>query len=152
MKVHTFDSKIWLPQPIEEIFPFFADAHNLERITPPFLKFTVTTPAPIVMARGTRIRYRLRLRSIPISWESEITAWEPPHRFVDEQRRGPYRLWKHEHRFAERNGGTEIIDHVNYAVWGGSLVNALLVAPDVRGIFDYRSRTLTDLFGVGKPS
>lgn len=152
MKVHTFDSKIWLPEPIDKIFPFFADAHNLERITPPFLKFSVITAAPIVMARGTRIRYRLRLRGIPISWESEITAWESPHRFVDEQRHGPYRLWKHEHRFTEIDEGTEVVDHVDYAVWGGSLVNSLLVAPDVRGIFEYRSRVLTDLFQVRKRS
>ena len=68
MKVHTFESKFWLPQPIDDIFLFFADARNLERITPPFLKFTVISPAPITMARGARIRYRLRLRGIPISW------------------------------------------------------------------------------------
>ena len=86
MKVHTFESKIWLPQPIDDIFLFFADARNLQRITPPFLKFTVISPAPITMARGARIRYRLRLHGIPISWESEITAREPPHGFVDEQR------------------------------------------------------------------
>jgi ligand-binding SRPBCC domain-containing protein len=147
MKIHHFDAKIWLPQPIADVFSFFADAHNLERLTPAFLKFNVITPAPIVMAPGARIRYRLRLRGIPISWESEITAWEPPHRFIDEQRHGPYRLWKHEHQFAERDAGTEVVDHVEYAVWGGSIVNALFVAPDVRGIFDYRSRVLAELFG-----
>jgi ligand-binding SRPBCC domain-containing protein len=147
MKIHHFDAKIWLPQPIAGVFSFFADAHNLERLTPPFLKFNVITPAPIVMAPGARIRYRLRLRGIPISWESEITAWEPPNRFIDEQRHGPYRLWKHEHQFAELDAGTEVVDHVEYAVWGGSIVNALFVAPDVRGIFDYRSRVLAELFG-----
>jgi ligand-binding SRPBCC domain-containing protein len=130
------------------VFPFFADAHNLERITPPFLKFSVITPAPIVMAAGARIRYRLRLRGIPISWESEITAWEPPHRFIDEQRRGPYRMWRHEHLFAARDGGTDVVDHLDYAVWGGSMVNALLVAPDVRGIFEYRTRVLAELFAA----
>jgi ligand-binding SRPBCC domain-containing protein len=103
------------------------------------------------MARGARIRYRLRLRDIPISWESEITAWEePPHRFVDEQRHGPYRMWRHEHRFAARDGGTAIADHVEYSVWGGSIVNTLFVQRDVRAIFDYRSHTLTELFAVPK--
>jgi ligand-binding SRPBCC domain-containing protein len=118
MKVHTFDARIWLPQPVAYVFPFFGDAHNLECHTPPFLKFNVITPAPIEMAPGTRIPYRLRLRGIQVSWESEITAWEPPHRFIDEQRHGPYRLWKHEHRFAEREGGTDVSDHVDYAVLG----------------------------------
>jgi ligand-binding SRPBCC domain-containing protein len=146
MKIHTLDSNIWLPRPVDEVFPFFADIYNLERLTPPFLKFSVITPAPVAMAAGARIRYRLRLHGIPISWESEITAWEPPHRFVDEQRSGPYRKWKHEHRFVERDGGTDVTDHVDYAVLGGSLINSLLVAPDVRKIFAYRTRVLTDLF------
>ena len=150
MKVHTFESKIWLPQPIDDIFLFFADARNLERITPLFLKFTVIDPAPITMARGVRIRYRLRLRGIPISWESEITTWEPPHGFVDEQRHGPYRSWRHEHRFDKRDGGTALTDHVEYSVWGGSIVNALFVQRDVRAIFNYRSHTLTELFAVAK--
>jgi ligand-binding SRPBCC domain-containing protein len=148
MRVYAFDAKLWLPRPIDEVFPFFANASNLERITPPFLKFTVITPAPIRMAIGARIRYRLRVHGIPISWESEITAWEPPQRFIDEQIHGPYRLWKHEHGFASRDGGTEVMDHVNYSVWGGSLINALFVAPDVRSIFEYRTQALTRLFGA----
>jgi ligand-binding SRPBCC domain-containing protein len=117
MKVHRFDAKLWLPRPIDVVFPFFADASNLERITPRFLKFTVITPAPIQMAVGARIRHCLQAHGLPISWESEITAWEPPHRFIDEQIHGPYRLGKHEHRFAGRDAGTEVLDHVNDAVW-----------------------------------
>jgi ligand-binding SRPBCC domain-containing protein len=152
MKMHTLDSKIWLPRPLDEVFPFFADAHNLERLTPTFLKFTVITPAPITMTQGARIRYRLRIHGIPISWESQITVWEPPHRFVDEQLSGPYRLWKHEHRFVERDGGTEVTDHVDYAVLGGSLVNWLFVAPDVRNIFADRTSVLTDLFPAKSPA
>jgi ligand-binding SRPBCC domain-containing protein len=145
MKIFTFESKLYLPIPIDTVFPFFAEARNLELLTPPFLNFNIITPAPIVMARGTRIQYRLKLRGMPITWESEITAWEPPHRFVDEQLRGPYRLWKHQHDFRERDGGTDVSDHVDYAVWGGSLVNSLLVAPDVKKIFAYRSSKLDEL-------
>jgi ligand-binding SRPBCC domain-containing protein len=145
MKIFTFESKLYLPVPIDTVFPFFAEVRNLELLTPPFLNFNIITPAPIVMARGTRIQYRLTLRGMPITWESEITAWEPPHRFVDEQLRGPYRLWKHQHDFRERDGGTDVSDHVDYAVWGGSLVNSLLVAPDVKKIFAYRSSKLDEL-------
>jgi ligand-binding SRPBCC domain-containing protein len=129
-------------------FLFFGDAHNLARLTTPFLKFNVITSAPIVMAPGTRIWYRLRLRGIPISRESEITAWEPPHRFIDEQWHGPFRLWKHQHRFAERKGGTDVSDHLDHAVGGGSIVNILFIAPDVRRIFEYRNRILTELFAT----
>jgi ligand-binding SRPBCC domain-containing protein len=145
MKIFTFDSNLYLPVPIDTVFPFFAQARNLELLTPPFLQFHIVTTAPIVMARGARIQYRLKLRGIPITWESEITAWEPPHRFVDEQVRGPYRLWKHQHTFVERDAGTDISDHVDYAVWGGSLVNSLLVAPDIKKIFEYRRSKLDEL-------
>jgi ligand-binding SRPBCC domain-containing protein len=144
MKIHTFTSSLTVPLPIERVFEFFADAHNLERLTPPFLKFHIVSP-PIAMGRGTRIKYRLRLHGIPVGWESEITSWEPPHRFVDLQRRGPYRFWRHEHRFREIDGGTEVADRVDYAVPGGSLVNSLFVEPDIKKIFAYRTETLKKL-------
>lgn len=146
MKTHRFESECWLARPIEEVFAFFSDAANLEKLTPPWLYFQILTPRPIPMAAGTRIRYRLRLHGIPISWESKISAWDPPRRFSDDQLSGPYRLWHHEHTFAERDGGTAVCDEVTYAVYGGSLVNALFVAPDVRKIFVYRQEKLRELF------
>jgi ligand-binding SRPBCC domain-containing protein len=153
MRIHTFQTEIWLPRPLEEVFAFFSDAGNLDRLTPPWLRFEILTPRPIAMRPGALIDYRLRLRGIPIRWRSEITAWEPPFRFVDEQRRGPYRLWRHQHTFAERDGGTVVGDRVEYAVWGGALVNKLFVERDVRAIFRYRQQTLQSLFGAAaKPS
>ena len=147
MKTFTLDSSIWLPRPIDEVFAFFADAHNLGAITPPWMHFKTVTPGPIVMAAGTRFEHRLRVRGIPMRWESEITVWDPPVRFVDEQRRGPYRFWIHEHRFAERDGGTEVSDHVEYGVPGGAAVNYLVVAPDLRKVFAYRRQALLARFG-----
>ncbi len=85
---------------------------------------------------------------MPVRWRSEITAWEPPFRFVDEQRRGPYRLWVHEHRFEERAGCTLARDHVRYAVMGGWVVDRLLVRPDVERVFEYRRAVLTRIFGL----
>jgi ligand-binding SRPBCC domain-containing protein len=95
---------------------------------------------------GQRIDYRLRVRGVPIRWQSEITAWEPPHRFVDEQRRGPYRAWIHEHTFEAQDGGTLARDLVQYAVLGGALVNRLFVARDVERIFAFRSEMLREIF------
>ncbi|HET9952062.1 MAG TPA: SRPBCC family protein [Candidatus Eisenbacteria bacterium] len=141
-------SKLWVPRPVEEVFPFFADAHNLEAITPPFLQFRVETPAPIVMLPGTRIDYRLRLHGIPIRWQSEITAWDPPRRFVDEQRRGPYKTWIHTHCFTPTSRGTLVEDEVWYDVPGGALVNALFVRKDVARIFAYRESILRKRFGA----
>ena len=106
MKTFTLTNELWLPHQPQDVFPFFADAFNLERLTPPSLGFRVLTPPPIEMKVGTLIDYRVRLRGVPMRWQSEITAWEPPHRFVDEQRRGPYRLWIHEHTFTSQDGGT----------------------------------------------
>jgi len=137
----------WLPCPRENLFEFFSDAFQLEALTPPLLRFQVLTPPPIVIRSGTLIDYKLRLHGIPIRWQSEISEWEPPVRFVDRQTRGPYRRWRHEHRFAEQDGGTLVIDHVEYRAPGGSLVNRLFVVPDLRKIFGFRMRKLQELFG-----
>jgi ligand-binding SRPBCC domain-containing protein len=152
MRTHRFESECWLASPIEEVFAFFSDAGNLEKLTPPWLNFQILTPRPIPMSAGTRIQYRLRLHGIPISWESKISAWDPPRRFADDQVCGPYRLWHHEHTFAVRDGGTAVRDEVTYAVYGGSLVNAVFVAPDVLKIFAYRQEKLRERFPDPKSS
>lgn len=131
----------------EELFPFFADAYNLERITPPWLKFRVLTAAPIEMHVGTLIDYRLSLYGIPVRWRTEIRGWDPPHRFVDAQLRGPYRLWVHEHRFEDDGDGCLMIDRVEYISPVGWLVHRPLVTPQVERIFDYRCDALRKIFG-----
>jgi len=147
VRTNTFETSLFLPRPRPDVFAFFADAQNLERITPPWLHFRITSPLPIAMAAGTLIDYRLRLHGVPISWRTRIAVWEPPVRFVDEQLRGPYRRWVHEHLFIDRDGGTECRDRVEYAVPGGAVVDRLLVRPDVERIFAFRAAALTTLFG-----
>lgn len=143
----TLETRQWFPRPIARVFPFFADAGNLERITPPWLRFRILPPRPGEIRKGTTIDYRIRLHGLPLLWRSEITAWDPPHGFVDEQRRGPYRVWIHEHRFVERDGGTEVRDLVRYAVPGGRVVDRLFVRRDVARIFAYRAATLREILG-----
>ncbi|MBC8001018.1 MAG: SRPBCC family protein [Opitutaceae bacterium] len=147
MRIFEFNAELWLPRSPEEIFPFFADAYNLEKITPGWLRFEVLTPRPVTMRPGALIDYRIRLRGLPMSWRTEICVWEPPFRFVDQQLRGPYRQWIHEHRFESSGGGTLCRDHVRYAVLGGALVNKLFVRRDVERIFAHRQKTLLQLFG-----
>ena len=146
----TLESVQWLPRRPDEIFDFYADAFNLERLTPPWLRFQVVTPPPITMATGAEIDYRLRLHGFPISWRSRITAWEPPFRFVDEQTRGPYRRWAHQHTFVPQDGGTCVEDRVEYGLWGGWLTDRLLVRRDLRTIFQFRQQRLAAEFGAGK--
>ena len=129
----------------EDVFPFFADAGNLGRITPPWLRFRIVA-APDQLALGSLIDYRLRVHGLPLRWRSEITAWDPPHRFVDEQRRGPYRAWRHEHRFTAEGGGTLVEDDVTYAVLGGAIVDRLLVRRDLQRIFAFRREALRAVF------
>jgi ligand-binding SRPBCC domain-containing protein len=128
--------------PIAEAFEFYGDAFNLERITPPFLGFRVTTPRPIEMGAGTLIEYRLRLHGVPVRWRTRIATWEPPHRFVDVQLSGPYALWHHTHTFEpDGDDAVWIGDRVRYAIpYGplGALADSLLVRRDVEQIFDYR--------------
>ena len=150
MRVREFHSELWLPLPPGQLFPFFADAGNLEAITPPWLKFEVVTPMPIEMRAGALIDYRLRVRGLPLRWRTRIEVWEPPHRFVDVQLRGPYRLWEHEHRFEAKDGGTLAVDHVRYAVAFDWLVHRWLVRPDVERNFAYRAQAMRERFG-GEP-
>lgn len=149
MKVRHLERELWLPRPIVEIFTFFANPANLETLTPPWLKFQILTPRPLEMFVGTLIDYRLRVRGVPMRWQSEITVWEPPFCFTDEQRRGPYRLWQHDHRFIQKDCGTAIIDTVRYAVPFDFLTHRLLVRPDLARIFDFREQKLRELFSEG---
>lgn len=152
-RTYTLCCEQWLPVPREDLFPFFADAYNLELITPDSVEFHVVTPRPIEMRAGALIDYRLRVRGLPVSWRTRIEVWEPPHRFVDVQLKGPYKLWRHEHRFLARDGGTLCLDRVDYEVPGGVLgpvVNRLFVEGDVRTIFRYREAKLEELFGDGQ--
>ena len=146
MKTFLFKTQQTLEQPLTEVFEFFSNAHNLAVITPPWLHFEVITPAPIEMVVGTLIDYRLKLRGIPIRWQSEITEWNPPYAFVDVQRRGPYRLWRHTHTFDETVEGVVVGDTVEYAVWGNELIGRLFVRPDIEKIFAYRSEQLNEIF------
>ncbi|HYQ78170.1 MAG TPA: SRPBCC family protein [Solirubrobacterales bacterium] len=141
-RIHIFERRQRVELPIHEAFAFYGDARNLELITPPWLGFEVTTPQPIEMGIGTLIEYRLRLHRVPVRWRTRITDWEPPHRFVDTQVRGPYSMWEHTHTFeADGPGATIIEDGVRYSIpFGplGELANRLLVRRDLRKIFDYR--------------
>jgi len=141
-RVHLLERTQRVDLPIDRAFDFYGDARNLERITPPWLGFEVTTPEPIEMGVGTLIEYRLRLHGIPVRWRTRIATWEPPHRFVDMQIRGPYSLWEHTHTFEEDGPGATIIrDRVRYSIpLGplGELAERLLVRRDLKQIFDYR--------------
>ena len=141
-----FKDELWLPRNRDEVFPFFADARNLSEITPPWVQFQVVTPAPIVMQPGTLIDYRIRVHGLPIRWRTEITEWNPPHRFVDVQLRGPYSLWHHTHTFEEKDGGTLCSDNVTYRPRGGAIIHRLFVRKDVERIFAYRRKRLLELF------
>jgi ligand-binding SRPBCC domain-containing protein len=146
MDTFRLATELYLPHSREKVFEFFANPQNLDRLTPPWLKFKILTPPAAAMTEGKILDYRLRLRGIPIRWQSKITAWEPPRRFVDQQIKGPYSLWIHEHLFEEKDGGTLVRDNVKYAVLGGRIVQKLLVAPDLGSIFKYRHQVLQQLF------
>lgn len=138
-----------IPSPPERVFPFFGDAANLDRITPPSLRFRILTPCPIEMRRGALIDYALRVRGVPVRWRTEITAWDPPRGFTDEQIRGPYRWWRHHHVFDAADSGTRMTDTVEYGVPGGWLVHEALVRRDVGAIFRFREREIRAVFAPG---
>jgi ligand-binding SRPBCC domain-containing protein len=147
---HRLKTSVTLPLGIDETFSFFGDAANLEIITPPELCFHIITPQPFTITEGTEIDYRLRLHGLPIAWRARISNWNPPHRFVDEQIQGPYKLWTHIHRFYEQNGSTEVVDEVWYQLplWPLGEIVYPLVAVQLRRIFAFRKRAIRRAFLV----
>lgn len=144
---HALERSTRIARPIDEVFAFFADAGNLQRITPPELRFRILTPLPIAMRHGATIAYRLALFGIPFDWLTHIDRWEPPHVFVDRQLRGPYALWVHTHAFESEGSGTRMRDRVEYRLPLGPLgLPALpLVRRQLARIFDYREATIQRL-------
>ena len=144
-------SEVVLPVPLDAAFAFFADAWNLERITPRWLNFRIRTARPIEMREGTLLDYRIRLHGLPIPWRTRIDVWQPGVRFVDRQVVGPYRWWRHEHGFEAVDGGTRVLDHVEYlprAAW----LSRAWVRRDVERIFAYRREALVrELSGLEAP-
>jgi ligand-binding SRPBCC domain-containing protein len=150
VKTYTLNFQQQVSRPLREIFDFFSRAENLEELTPPWLNFKILKAEPQSVQRGTVIQYSLRLHGIPLRWMSEIVEWEPPHRFVDLQLRGPYKLWRHEHRFEARDGGTLISDTIHLALplgFLGQIAYKVKVHSDVQEIFAFRREKICALFG-----
>ena len=145
----------FIARPRPEVFAFFSDIQNLERITPPWLHFTILTPLPFTIEAGSVIDYRLKLSGIPFQWQTKIEEFEPNDFFTDTQARGPYRYWHHLHRFTDVEGGTLMEDRIRYRLWGGPLswpVNGLFVRRSLHKVFTFRQETLDSLLPNPKPS
>ncbi len=147
MKIREYKSEIWLPLAPEALFPFFADAANLEKITPPWLNFKILNPGRIEMQEGALIEYKLRIHGVAVRWRTRISLWQPPRCFVDEQLRGPYRKWVHRHTFEACDGGTRVRDRVEYSIPFDFALHRWFVRPDIEKIFRYRSEQLHRRFG-----
>jgi ligand-binding SRPBCC domain-containing protein len=148
---YVLEREQFVPRPRSEVFAFFADAANLERITPPTLRFHILTPTPIEMRPGAVIDYRLSLLGIQFRWRTVIEVFEPETRFVDVQASGPYKLWRHTHSFEDAPGGTRIRDRVEYELPFGPLghvTHALFVRRQLEGIFSYRRSFIDRLFAT----
>jgi ligand-binding SRPBCC domain-containing protein len=149
-KTYTLAFTQQVTRPLAEVFNFFSRAENLEELTPPWLNFKILKAEPQPVQQGTVIHYSLRLHGIPLRWTSEIVEWEPPHRFVDLQLRGPYKLWRHEHRFEARDGGTLISDTINLSLpfgFLGQIAYKVKVQSDVQEIFSFREGKIRSIFG-----
>ena len=139
----------FIPQPLDRVWDFFSNAENLERLTPGFLNFSILTPTPIAMYAGTLIDYRIKLFGVPMKWRTEIKQWEPGANFVDQQLSGPYRLWHHQHTFEAVDGGTKMVDRVDYALplgFLGRLAHVLFVRRTLARIFRYRYEAVDSIF------
>jgi ligand-binding SRPBCC domain-containing protein len=148
---HRLEQRQLVPAAIEDVCAFFEDPYELERLTPPFLRFRVLEVSTPELQVGTRIRYRLRLRGLPLGWESLISDYVPGASFTDEMLSGPYRSWRHRHDFRAVPGGVEIADAVDYELPLGPLgriAHAAWVRRELAQIFDYRRQAIAARFGA----
>lgn len=161
MQTDILEREQFIPASIEEVFAPFADAANLQAITPPWLHFRIVSSLPEKVQTGARIAYWLRLHGMPIRWTTRIVAWNPPYQFVDVQTGGPFALWCHRHTFESVPGGTIARDRVEYRIgfgMAGRLMHRLLVRRDLDRIFAYRQEAILDLIemsaatGPGAPT
>lgn len=150
MLLHRLEQRQKLPIPPGRAWEFFADPRNLARVTPPAMRLRITSPLPETIYAGLLITYRVRpLLGVPVDWVNQITQVEAPHRWIDEQRFGPYRFFQHQHHFQEIEGGVEMYDLVHYALArGAGPVRRWLVAPALRDLFAYRRDVLERTFGA----
>ena len=149
MAEHILERRQIIERPREEVFDFFADAGNLERITPPELNFRIITPQPFDIKKGALIDYQLKLRGISITWKTEITEWNPPHDFVDSALKSPYKQWIHLHKFTVgENGETIMEDRVRYRLPLEPLGDLAhwYVKKELTYIFDYRYKVIEEIF------
>lgn len=149
MSEYLLEREQWISASPGEVFGFFADARNLEVITPPWLGFRIQTPLPIEMAKDRRIEYTIRLAGVPLRWLTRIVCWDPPNRFVDVQERGPYAAWEHTHLFRELGSGVLMTDLVRYRLPMGLLgagIHRLVVRASLDSIFDYRFQRVREIF------
>ena len=146
---HTLLTEQWVPQPLDATFSFFTDPQNLEALTPKFLQFKILKVTSSPIQEGTLLDYSLKIRGIPIRWQTKITECISGVRFSDMQTRGPYFFWHHTHEFFEKNGGTLIRDKVLYKLPGwipGDIIAHWLVRKDLEKIFLYRREVIAELF------
>jgi ligand-binding SRPBCC domain-containing protein len=150
MSIYTLECEMIVQRSLSDVFPVFEDPHNLAKITPPWLSFQVLSRTPLEMRKGAEIQYTIRWLGLSMRWNTLITEFVPPVLFVDEQVEGPYKQWRHRHTFAETGQGTRIGDRVDYSLpmgIGGRLAHGFLVGRQLRQIFAYRQRKLSEIFG-----
>ena len=151
MKPHCLEFKTKLHRPIDEVFAFFSNAENLNKITPLEVNFSILTPMPIKMQVGALIDYRIKLLGIPFFWRTQISVWEPTaYRFVDEQAKGPYVFWRHEHTFEDKGNYVLMTDRLLYVSPGWFLepfIDTYFVRPRIEKIWAYREQQFNILFG-----
>lgn len=146
MRSYTFESELIIPRSRREVFRFISDPRNLPRVMPASLGLTVNLAKGFEMQAGALLKYRFRVRGVPIGWQSDVTVWEPPFCFVDVQRHGPFTFWSHEHIFVERSGVTHCIDRIHYLTPLGKWLDRGWVRTELERIFDQRGHRLADHF------
>jgi ligand-binding SRPBCC domain-containing protein len=143
-----FVASVVLSDPVVQVFDFLRRPANLLRVTPPDLALQLDD-APQELQLGSRLTVRTRRWGMKQRSVTEVIAFEPNVLFVEEQKEGAFRQWLYTHRFeATADGGTRVLDEIDYELPGGML--GLLLTPavverELTAFFRYRNDCLTEI-------
>ncbi len=139
-KTNVYTKSTLIATSREELFAFHANPENIKIVTPPYIKTKLLFVSDNPLVAGSSIQLKSVRFGIPQEWLVKVTDYNAPSYFTDTQLKGPFKLFKHTHKFESSINGTILTDVVYYIPKGnflGKLVKSFIHKELVK-MFDYR--------------
>ncbi|MGN6346118.1 MAG: SRPBCC family protein [Candidatus Nitrosocosmicus sp.] len=114
--LRTFSHSFIVKRSIEKVWNFYTDVEHLEKITPKKIDLRIinVTNQKIIQGQEIWLSGKIAIKIRRARWHSKITLLKP-YEYVDEMLTGPFKKWKHIHKFQSTDDKqTEVIDVVEF--------------------------------------